>query len=723
MEKLKIGVFMGGKSIESEVCFNSGRTICDHLDSGLYDIKPIFQRKNGDLFLLPWRFLYRGKISDFDHRLEAEAQKIKWDQLKSHVDFIFISMHGKYGEDGTLQGFLEVLGIPYLGSKVFASALGIDKVIQEKILESNNILTPRSLVLEVDMIKSEHLNKYLYENCFEFPMVVKPAEEGSSFGVSIVNNFEELLNSVLRASRINNFKYQRVLVQKKISGKEFSCVLVEDSKSNGFIPLSVTEIEPEKNIGFYDYDQKYMPGRSMKYTPARFLSDDIKKIQDICISVAKIFNFETFARIDGFLTEDSNIIIIDSNPVPGMTPSSFTFKQAAEHGLSHSALINLIIKNELAKYNLFFNSNLEQSLNKFSGFMNKKLKVGVLLGGRSNERETSLDSGRNVVYKLSKDKYDVTPLFLDEDLKIFKITDLQLVRNNTKEIKLDLKDSQNIFWSDLKSEFDFIFIALHGGEGENGSIQGTLEMLEIPYNGSSVLTSSMCMDKYKTVNYLKSCGFSVPESFLISKLEWQQNSEKVLDMISSLGLPVIIKPHDDGCSFFVQLARSKNQIIEFIDKIFLSNKNFVMIEEYIKGMELTVGVLGNKNPQALIPSQAISSNGVLSLEEKFLPGAGENQTPALLEKNDLQFVQDVIAKSYKVLGCKGYARIDCFFQNSSQSKSGKRELIILEVNTLPGLTPATCIFHQAAEMGIKPMEFIDSIVELGLEEHSKDIDF
>jgi D-alanine-D-alanine ligase len=110
---------------------------------------------------------------------------------------------------------------------------------------------------------------------------------------------------------------------------------------------------------------------------------------------------------------------------------------------------------------------------------------------------------------------------------------------------------------------------------------------------------------------------------------------------------------------------------------------------------------------------------ILSIEEKFLPGAGENQTPAPLPQHTLTFVQRIVESTYKALGCKGYSRIDCFYQTAEQSRTGKERVVIIENNSLPGLTPATCIFHQAAELGIKPMDFIDTIVQLGIEEHSK----
>ena len=104
MQKLRVGVLMGGKSIEKEVSFNSGRTICDHLDTALYTVIPLFQISSGELYILPWYFLHRGKVADFQWRLEKEAEKTSWDALKKTIDFIYIAQHGRYAEDGCLQG-------------------------------------------------------------------------------------------------------------------------------------------------------------------------------------------------------------------------------------------------------------------------------------------------------------------------------------------------------------------------------------------------------------------------------------------------------------------------------------------------------------------------------------------------------------------------------------------------------------------------------------------
>jgi D-alanine-D-alanine ligase len=434
--------------------------------------------------------------------------------------------------------------------------------------------------------------------------------------------------------------------------------------------------------------------------------------------------FDTMCRIDGFVTHDDQIVIIDPNTLSGMAPSSYIFNQAAEVNMSPAQLVNYIIQTELHRYNLIttdMNNKTSETLSH-----TQKIRVAILLGGASNEKETSLDSGRNVFYKLSPHKYDPIAIFVSDALELYILTQSQLVRNSTKEIIELLQPSQKIKWSDLPNIADFVFIGLHGGEGEDGSVQGTLEILGMPYNGSSVLASALCMNKYKANELLAAHGFDVPKNVLLTKNEWDVSKDESLSNIlrklcggECVSEGLIVKPHDDGCSVMVQKVSNDEELIVAIENV-LQEKDAVLIEECITGMELTVGVMGNQHPRALPPSQAISLSGILSIEEKFLPGAGENQTPAPLAQDALEFVQRTMERAFTTLQCKGYSRIDCFYQTAEQSPTHKERIIILENNSLPGLTPATCLFHQAAEIGLKPMDFLDQLITLGFEEHASE---
>ena len=734
---------MGGKSLEKEVSFNTGRTVCDYIDTTQYNAVPLYQT-NSKIYLLPWHFLHRGKTTDFEHRLATEATCIAWDDLKKHVDFIYIAQHGRYAEDGTLQGFFTILRIPYLGSGVFASALRTDKIMHKTFLNNAGIATPKYIAVEpyeVDnfaqhknniLKKLELLNPSARPECFlssknvskdseKDHVVIKPHNEGSSIGISIVTK-DNLEAALKKACYIEPGKKKRVLIEEKIVGMEFTCIILTDHTTGELFALPPTESVADEEIGFFDYEQKYMPGRGIKRTPARCSAEITCRIQETCIQVMRTLEFDTMCRIDGFVTHDNKIVIIDPNTFSGMAPSSYIFNQAAEINMSPAQLINYIITTELHRYNLITTDMNNQKSETSS--QTHKIRVAILLGGASNEKETSLDSGRNVFYKLSPHKYDPIAVFVSNDLELYILTQSQLVRNSTKEIIELLQPSQKIQWNDLPNIADFVFIGLHGGEGEDGSVQGTLEILGMPYNGSSVLASALCMNKYKANELLAAHGFDVPKNVLITKEKWCASKDESLSNVfrklcggEHVSERLIVKPHDDGCSVMVQKVTTDDELIAAIETV-LQEKDAVLIEECITGMELTVGVMGNEHPRALPPSQAISLSGILSIEEKFLPGAGENQTPAPLSQEALKFVQRTIERAFSTLQCKGYSRIDCFYQTAKQSPTKKERVIILENNTLPGLTPATCLFHQAAEIGLKPMDFLDQLITLGFAEHT-----
>lgn len=711
---------MGGVSSEREVSFNSGRTICDHLDTARYIIVPLFQTKQGYLYILPWHFLHRGKTADFEQRLEHEAERIVWDDLKKLIDFMYIALHGQYAEDGTLQGLLEVLDIPYLGSGILTSAIRINKSMQKKVLALNGICTPAGITVSVQEIAEYTAHKETIFECLSqqgitFPVIVKPQNGGSSLGVSRVKTEDELAVALEHACYIFEEGAQPVLIEECINGMEFTCVVL--SRPDGTVLfLPPTEVVAQGPDSIFDYEQKYMPGRAVEYTPARCTQTDTEKIQHVCAQIMRLLDIKTIARIDGFLTAEGSVVILECNTLSGMDPASFLFRAAACVGMSHTAVINHLIETELSEYGLVPKSLYEKVMD----VNNNKMRVAVLLGGNTNEREISLESGRNVCYKLSPQCYEAIALFVSSTFELYEINQELLVRNSTREIEELLVSQMKVRWADLPARADFVFIALHGGLGENGGVQGMLEMLGVPYNGSSVLASALCMDKHKTNQFLKSQGYTVPDSVFIDEYDWSTRSADVMHTIGqNLDMPVIIKPHDDGCSVMVSKADTLEDATIQISAIFASQKTGVLVEEYIRGTELTVGVIGNDHPQALMPSQVMRSAEILSIEEKFLPGAGENQTPARLPGAAIAFVRSRISQAYKTLGCVGYARIDCFYQTEAESKTGLQELVFIEVNTLPGLTPATCIFHQAAEAGMRPMEFIDLIIQLGCKQHKR----
>lgn len=314
---------------------------------------------------------------------------------------------------------------------------------------------------------------------------------------------------------------------------------------------------------------------------------------------------------------------------------------------------------------------------------------------------------------------------------------------------------QQIFYKNLAKLADVAFIALHGRPGEDGEVQKQLEHYGVPYNGSNTESSAITINKYETNELLAKNGVKTARHLLIEESSWINSSQKILQTLEqTFGFPFIAKPADDGCSSAVKKIKNKDEFRAFAELIFRKHpelsaseaailhlspgeefprKKVILIEELIiKGnayhfLEVTGGLLthhlenGEIAYEIFEPSEALASGDVLSLEEKFLAGQGQNITPARFAKEPEENkriskqVRGVLEKTAKILNVEGYARIDAFVHIN---KNGSVETTIIEVNSLPGMTPATCIFHQTALNGYKPYDFIDAILEYGMSKKS-----
>ncbi len=692
---IRVGIFMAGPSLEKEVSFNSGRTICDHLDRQLYIPIPLFLSQNRKIFILPWQFLYRGKISDFENRLEKEATEISWAELSNIIDFAYLALHGFLGEDGNIQGLLTILNIPFSGSSILTNSICINKSFTLNLLSLHGIKTPPE-----EIINNSNNNAKNFLNLNK-KIIIKPEKEGSSLGISLIEKEDDLNSAIEYASKINPSFDQNVIIQKYIDGKEFSIIALE--KDHDWLIFHPTEIVTNHNI--FSYNQKYLPGGISKFTPGRFTKELTSEIKTIIKKIINIIKPNDIIRIDGIIDPENNIYIIDINTFPGTAPSSFVFLQSALNNLSPVDVINTIIENALKRYK----KNYTEKLKKNYLNSNKKINIAIFLGGSSNEKEISLESGRNVYYKLSTSFFNSNVIFVSSEERYFLLRLDQIVKDTTTEIEKSITEEQEIKFESFKNTFDFIFICLHGGNGENGVLQKKLECANIPFNGSNSKTSHICIHKSLTLDILDKNNLLTTERILIKK--HNRISSQELLFIQSLLMrynKIIIKPEDDGCSAFVFLSNSIKETIDAINIIFNTNKTTCLIEGCINGIELTVGIIGNQDEYLILPiTQTVKLENILSIEEKFLPGAGENITPALFNNQITQTIKKKIRSAYKTLECDGYARIDCFWIPHEE------QLVILECNTLPALTPATCLFHQAAEININPSDFLNYIVYLG----------
>lgn len=307
---------------------------------------------------------------------------------------------------------------------------------------------------------------------------------------------------------------------------------------------------------------------------------------------------------------------------------------------------------------------------------------------------------------------------------------------------------KKLTYEEIGQNVEAVFIGLHGRPGEDGAVQQKLEALGIPYNGSGKESSAITIDKYTTNEILRKNGFLIAEHMLVTEEEWANDKARILSAIdANIKWPFIAKPVDDGCSSAVRKVKTKEELEAFVQLIFRKSdeldakaaevlkikakeefprKKVFLIEELISRkdathfLEVTGGMLTRYNAQGEIEyevfeaSEALSEGEVLSLEEKFLAGQGQNITPARYDHNaaDRQKISDkvkaTLGAAARLLNIQGYTRIDAFVRIYNPDRV---EVIFVEVNSLPGMTPATCIFHQAAINQYKPYEFIDKILD------------
>lgn len=333
---------------------------------------------------------------------------------------------------------------------------------------------------------------------------------------------------------------------------------------------------------------------------------------------------------------------------------------------------------------------------------------------------------------------------------------IDLIKKEAKDITTKyamhaIDTPEKISYETLSKRVDAVFIALHGRPGEDGNLQKHLIKYHVPFNGSGVKSSSITINKFETNKILRSHGISVANHRMVLANEWSDKKESLIDEIEKdFNYPLICKPSDDGCSSAVKKIKTRDELRAYIRMMFgeesiqgsesskilnikyneeFPQKNYFLLEELISPngaahfIEVTGGLMTKYNAKGEIeyeifePSEALATGDVLSLEEKFLAGEGQNITPARYTKNKADYekvaakVRATLKKTAEILDIQGYARIDAFVRVFDNLDS---ETIIIEVNSLPGMTPATCIFHQTAINGYKPYDFIDQILTYGI---------
>ncbi len=304
-KKLHIALIAGGVSGEREVSLNGAAGVEKVLD--------------------PEKFIVRRYDSATDlAKIAADA---------AEIDFAFILLHGLFGEDGTMQGFLDLLGVPYQGSGVLGSAIAMDKQLAKELYTLNGLRVADSQILTSnDKIDSQEL-----VNRFGLPVVIKPVHEGSSLGLSLAKSADELLAGIQRALHHDS----HIMVEKYIKGRELTVGVLGNDKLEA---LPVIEIVPGKEFAFFDYDAKYKPGASEEICPANLSDDLAQKAQGYAVSAHQALRLRGYSRTDMILAEDGAFYLLETNTIPGMTATSLMPQAAAAHGLSFPQFLERLVE-------------------------------------------------------------------------------------------------------------------------------------------------------------------------------------------------------------------------------------------------------------------------------------------------------------------------------------------------------------------------------------------
>lgn len=325
--KKHILIVRGGTSIEHDVSMNSGAMVIEKIDRTRYHAHPVTITRTGE-----WEFEEDpGKFRDITEALPRLREM--------HIDCVFIALHGPRGEDGRLQGLLDMLGIPYIGSGCAASALAMDKIRSKLIARQIGIPVPDDLYFSEHDWESnmEELREEI-EASIGYPCVVKSPWQGSSLGMSIVPDADDLTAAIDNALSYG----KQVIVEEFVEGTEFTCAILDTNEDEGPIALPVTEIRPATK-GFFNYQSKYTPGASEEITPAE-IDDELRDtIQDISIRAHKAIGCRGLSRSDMIRGED-RLVWLEINTIPGLTATSLVPQAAEAAGISFTELITQLIE-------------------------------------------------------------------------------------------------------------------------------------------------------------------------------------------------------------------------------------------------------------------------------------------------------------------------------------------------------------------------------------------
>ena len=365
--------------------------------------------------------------------------------------------------------------------------------------------------------------------------------------------------------------------------------------------------------------------------------------------------------------------------------------------------------------------------------MPKKLRIGVIFGGRSGEHEVSVRSARSVIEALDKSKYQVIPIAITKEgnwlgpaaaakllpektQRLLSQQDLGTSKNDVAIIGDPSRQGLMKLNSDANSTqpLDVVFPVLHGTYGEDGTLQGLLEMASIPFVGCGTLASACGMDKVTMKALFKEAGLPICAHTWLLRTEWEADANKVTRRIlREIGFPCFVKPANLGSSVGVSKATDKTSLAKAIQLAARYDRK-IMVEELVDGREIECAVIGNDEPRASLPGEYViheETARFLDYTEKYSStGNVEFIVPARISKSTIKKIQKMAATAYKAIDASGLSRVDFFLKPTG-------ELLINEINTLPGLTDVSGFPKMWQATGVPFPKVIDQLVEFAIERH------
>ena len=352
----------------------------------------------------------------------------------------------------------------------------------------------------------------------------------------------------------------------------------------------------------------------------------------------------------------------------------------------------------------------------------KKIKAGVIFGGQSTEHEISVISGSSVIKNLNKEKYQICPIYISKEGNWYKYT--KPVENveifSIGEEPKELEKIDNVF--EILKEQEVIVPVLHGLYGEDGTIQGLLELLKVPYVGCKVLASGICMDKvyakiifekaklnqayYVVISSDKENGYTYIDEEMNHRQVKEYEIAKIVE--EKLNYPVFVKPSNSGSSVGVNKSNNSEELIENIEIASKFDKE-ILIEQGIIGKEVECAVLGNENVEATCVGQIMSADEFYDYDSKYKNSESKTVIPAKIDTEISEKIRNMAVKAFKAVGGKGLSRVDFFVEN------GTNEIYINEINTMPGFTTISMYPKLWEHAGLNYSELLDKLIELAMQ--------